>query len=60
MEYLSYTDTRSQLREVLDTAEAGLPIGIQRPRKAGRPHRERKTARSPVGFPAAAPARSGR
>ncbi len=30
MEYLSYTDTRSQLREVLDTAEAGLPIGIQR------------------------------
>ncbi len=30
MEYLSYTDTRSQLREVLDTAEAGMPIGVQR------------------------------
>ncbi len=30
MQYLSYTDTRSHLREVLDTAEAGLPIGIRR------------------------------
>ena len=30
MEYLSYSDTRSRLREVLDTAEAGLPIGIRR------------------------------
>ena len=30
MEYLSYTDTRNQLREVLDTVEAGMPIGIQR------------------------------
>lgn len=30
MRYLSYTDTRSHLREVLDTAEAGLPIGIRR------------------------------
>lgn len=30
MLYLSYTDTRRRLREVLDTAEAGLPIGIRR------------------------------
>ncbi len=30
MQYLSYTDTRSHLREVLNTAEAGLPIGIRR------------------------------
>lgn len=30
MQYLTYTDTRSHLREVLDTAEAGLPIGIRR------------------------------
>ncbi len=30
MQYLTYSDTRSRLREVLDTAEAGLPIGIQR------------------------------
>lgn len=30
MQHLSYTDTRSRLREVLDTAEAGLPIGIRR------------------------------
>ena len=30
MDYLSYTDTRSRLREVLDTAEAGLPICVQR------------------------------
>ena len=30
MQYLSFTDTRSRLRQVLDTAEAGLPIGIRR------------------------------
>ena len=30
MEYLSFTDTRSQLRRVLDSAEAGMPIGVQR------------------------------
>lgn len=30
MQYLSYTETRSHLREVLDTAESGLPIGIRR------------------------------
>lgn len=30
MPYRSYTDTRRHLREVLDTAEAGLPIGIRR------------------------------
>ncbi len=30
MQYLTYSDTRSRLREVLDTAEAGLPIGIRR------------------------------
>lgn len=30
MQYLSYSETRSHLREVLDTAEAGLPIGIRR------------------------------
>ena len=30
MKYLSYTDTRRRLREVLDTAEAGLPICVQR------------------------------
>lgn len=30
MKYLSYTDTRNHLREVLDTVEAGIPIGIQR------------------------------
>ena len=30
MRYLTYSDTRSHLREVLDTAEAGLPIGIRR------------------------------
>ena len=30
MQYLTSSDTRSHLREVLDTAEAGLPIGIRR------------------------------
>ena len=30
MEYLSFTDTRKQLREVLDNVEAGMPIGIER------------------------------
>ena len=30
MLYLSYTDTRRRLREVLDTAEEGLPVGIRR------------------------------
>ena len=30
MQQLSCTDTRRRLREVLDTAEAGLPIGIRR------------------------------
>ena len=30
MEYLSFTDTRRQLRMMLDSAEAGMPIGVQR------------------------------
>ena len=30
MTFLSYTDTRNRLREVLDTADGGVPIGIER------------------------------
>ena len=30
MTFLSYTDTRKRLREVLDTADGGVPIGIER------------------------------
>ncbi|MCQ3807995.1 MAG: hypothetical protein KTV16_12100, partial [Acidimicrobiia bacterium] len=30
MTFLSYTDTRQQLRSALNTAEDGVPIGISR------------------------------
>lgn len=30
MTYLSYTDTRRHLRDALNTAEAGVPVGISR------------------------------
>lgn len=30
MQYLTSSDARSHLRKVLDTAEAGLPIGVRR------------------------------
>ena len=30
MQFLTYTETRRRLREVLDAAEAGMPTGIER------------------------------
>ncbi len=30
MTFLSYTDTRNRLKEVLDTADGGVPIGVER------------------------------
>ena len=30
MTFLSYTDTRNRLREVLDAADQGVPIGVER------------------------------
>ena len=30
MTFLSYTDTRNRLKEVLDTADRGVPVGVER------------------------------
>ncbi len=30
MTFLSYTDTRNRLKEVLDTADLGVPVGVER------------------------------
>lgn len=30
MTFLSYTDTRNRLKEVLDTADGGVPVGVER------------------------------
>ncbi len=30
MTFLSYTDTRNRLKEVLDTADQGVPVGVER------------------------------
>ncbi|WP_419864318.1 type II toxin-antitoxin system prevent-host-death family antitoxin [Candidatus Poriferisodalis sp.] len=30
MAFLSYTDTRNRLKEVLDTADRGVPVGVER------------------------------
>lgn len=30
MTFLSYTDTRNRLKEVLDTADRGVPVGVKR------------------------------